>query len=295
LTFFDIRFIGPRVEACSISINKFLTKSYSNSLGINVLDYKIYNKSKSDEINIKNYPVIIKPLKLGSSIGVSIVNKKDDLQYALDSAFEFDNDILIEPFINNIKEYNLAGCKIDNDIFKQLDKELRFLSNKNIIYGCNVDENSLQSNTNEYVKIVQKHAASIHADVIVLCAKIEEDLIGLDEDETVEFLSDLGIEVSGLDQIIRKSFDKLDLQSYFTAGKMEVRAWTIKKNTKAPKAAAVIHNDFEKGFIKAQVISYDDFIACNGEIKAKEMGKLRLEGKEYIVQDGDVMHFRFNV
>jgi len=121
--FFDIRFIGPRVEACSISINKFLTKSYSNSLGINVLDYKIYNKSKSDEINIKNYPVIIKPLKLGSSIGVSIVNKKDDLQYALDSAFEFDNDILIEPFINNIKEYNLAGCKIDDEFIFSIIEE----------------------------------------------------------------------------------------------------------------------------------------------------------------------------
>jgi ribosome-binding ATPase len=198
---------------------------------------------------------------------------------------------------NHLEELNPIRTfkEIDNDIFKQLDKELRFLSNKNIIYGCNVDENSLQSNTNEYVKIVQKHATCINADVIVLCAKVEEDLIGLDEDETVEFLSDLGIEVSGLDQIIRKSFDKLDLQSYFTAGKMEVRAWTIKKNTKAPKAAAAIHNDFEKGFIKAQVISYDDFIACNGELKAKEMGKLRLEGKEYIVQDGDVMHFRFNV
>jgi ribosome-binding ATPase YchF (GTP1/OBG family) len=143
--------------------------------------------------------------------------------------------------------------------------------------------------------MVKVHANSVNADVIMLCAKIEEELVGLEEDEAREFLTDLGVEESGLEQIIRKSFDKLGLQSYFTAGKVEVRAWTIRKNTKAPQAAAVIHNDFEKGFIKAEVIAYEDFVALGGEAKCKEAGKLRLEGKEYIVQDGDVMHFRFNV
>ena len=182
----------------------------------------------------------------------------------------------------------------DSELFIQLDKELRFLSNKDVIYGANVDEDSLAEGGNEYVNILRDHAKEVGADVIMLCAKIEEELVGLEEDEAKEFLTELGVEESGLEQIIQKAFDKLGLQSYFTAGKIEVRAWTIKKGTKAPQAAAVIHNDFEKGFIKAEVISYDDFVSLGGEVKCKESGKLRLEGKEYVVQDGDVMHFRFN-
>ena len=182
----------------------------------------------------------------------------------------------------------------ENDLFIALDKELRFLSNKDVIYGANVDEDSLAEGGNEYVETLKAHAKEVGADVIVLCAKIEEELVGLEDDEAREFLTDLGVEESGLEQIIQKSFDKLGLQSYFTAGKVEVRAWTIKKGTKAPQAAAVIHNDFEKGFIKAEVISYEDFVEFGGEAKSKEAGKLRLEGKDYIVQDGDVMHFRFN-
>ncbi|AXX91801.1 redox-regulated ATPase YchF [Malaciobacter molluscorum LMG 25693] len=184
---------------------------------------------------------------------------------------------------------------IENEHFITLDKELRFLSNKDVIYGANVDEDSLADGGNKYVDELKAHAASVGADVIMLCAKIEEELVGLEDDEAKEFLTDLGVQESGLEQIIHTAFDKLGLQSYFTAGKVEVRAWTIKKNTKAPQAAAVIHNDFEKGFIKAEVISYDDFVNLGGESKCKEAGKLRLEGKDYIVQDGDVMHFRFNV
>ena len=184
---------------------------------------------------------------------------------------------------------------LEDEHFLELDKELRFLSNKDIIYGANVDEDSLEDAGNKFVDLVKEHAKAVNADVIVLCAKIEEELVGLDEDEAQEFLTDLGVEESGLEQIIHHAFDKLGLQSYFTAGKVEVRAWTIKKNTKAPQAAAVIHNDFEKGFIKAEVIAYKDFIELGGESKCKEAGKLKLEGKDYIVQDGDVMHFRFNV
>ena len=182
----------------------------------------------------------------------------------------------------------------ENDIFIAMDKELRFLSNKEVIYGANVDEDSLLED-NEYVKALKEYAASVNSDVIVLCAKIEEELVSLDDDEAAEFLNELGIEESGLEKIIHTAFDKLGLQSYFTAGVQEVRAWTIKKGTKAPQAAAVIHNDFEKGFIKAEVISYQNFIDLGGEAQAKDAGKLRLEGKDYIVQDGDVMHFRFNV
>jgi ribosome-binding ATPase len=183
---------------------------------------------------------------------------------------------------------------IEDENFLVLDKELRFLSNKDVIYGANVDEDSLADGGNKYVDELKAHAASVDADVIMLCAKIEEELVGLEDDEAKEFLTDLGVEESGLEQIIHTAFDKLGLQSYFTAGKVEVRAWTIRKGTKAPQAAAVIHNDFEKGFIKAEVISYEDFVSFGGEAKSKEAGKLRLEGKDYIVQDGDVMHFRFN-
>lgn len=178
------------------------------------------------------------------------------------------------------------------DAFLELNKELRLLSAKDVIFGANVDEENLKED-NKYVKAIKEYAKN--SEVIKLCAKIEEELIGLEDDEAKEFLDELGVEYSGLENIIRTSFAKLNLISYFTAGKIEVRAWTITKGTKAPKAAAVIHNDFERGFIKAEVISYDDFIACGGESGAKEQGKLRLEGKEYIVNDGDVMHFRFNV
>lgn len=182
----------------------------------------------------------------------------------------------------------------DSEMFHELNRDLRLLTAKEIMYGANVDEDGLLED-NEYVKAVKEHANAQNCEVLKLCAKIEEELVGLEEDEAQEFLQDLGVEESGLAQIIRKGFDKLGLMSYFTAGVKEVRAWTIRKNTTAPKAAAVIHNDFEKGFIRAEVIAYDDYIACGGEAKAKEAGKMRLEGKEYIVQDGDVMHFRFNV
>ncbi len=198
--------------------------------------------------------------------------------------------------LNHLNEIQPVStfAKKDDEEFVLLDKELRFLSNKEIIYGANVDENSLIED-NKYIKEVATHAKKVGAEVIKLCAKIEEELVGLEEDEAKEFLSELGIEESGLNKIIRVSFEKLGLISYFTAGVVEVRAWTIKNGWKAPKAASVIHNDFEKGFIRAEVISYNDFVTCGGEIKAKEAGKMRLEGKDYIVADGDVMHFRFNV
>ncbi|TKX28214.1 redox-regulated ATPase YchF [Campylobacter sp. MIT 12-5580] len=182
----------------------------------------------------------------------------------------------------------------ENEAFKSLNKELRLLSAKEVIYGANVDEASL-SKENAYVKAVKEYAKTHHHEVIMLCAKIEEELVGLSEEEANELLASLGVKESGLNSIIKIAFHKLGLINYFTAGEIEVRSWTIYKGDKAPRAASVIHNDFEKGFIKAEVISYEDFITCGGEAKAKEAGKLRLEGKDYVVQDGDVMHFRFNV
>ena len=203
---------------------------------------------------------------------------------------------LAEELLEYLGDGNLARNydKTDTDEYKQLNQEVRFLTQKEIMYGANTDEDGLLED-NEYVLTLKEHAKANNCELIKLCAKVEEELIGLEDDEAQEFLTDLGVEESGLEQIIHKGFDKLGLMSYFTAGVKEVRAWTIRQNSTAPKAAAAIHNDFEKGFIRAEVISYDDYIECGGEGKAKEAGKMRLEGKEYIVQDGDVMHFRFNV
>jgi len=191
-------------------------------------------------------------------------------------------------------EQPVSTFKDDGDAFATLLKELRFLTAKEIIYGANVDEDGLEED-NKYVKALKEYAKTRGREVIKLCAKIEEEMVSFDEEEKQEMLESLGVKESGLEQIIKKGFDKLGLQSYFTAGVKEVRAWTIKKGTTAPKAASVIHNDFEKGFIRAEVISYEDFIEHSGESGAKEAGKMRLEGKEYIVQNGDIMHFRFNV
>ncbi|KAA6228422.1 MULTISPECIES: redox-regulated ATPase YchF [unclassified Campylobacter] len=189
-----------------------------------------------------------------------------------------------------------ANCfeEKESEIFKSLNKELRLLSAKNVIYGANVDEESI-SKDNEYVKKLKEYASKEGNEVIKLCAKLEEELVVLSKEESHELLESLGANESGLEQIIKNAFSKLGLISYFTAGEIEVRSWTIKNGFKAPKAASVIHNDFEKGFIKAEVISYDDFIKFGGESGAKEAGKLRLEGKDYIVKDGDIIHFRFNV
>ena len=192
--------------------------------------------------------------------------------------------------LNPVKTFE----KIDDEYFISLNKELRFLSAKTVIYGANVDEDSLVDG-NKYVEIVQAHANEVDADLVMLCAKIEEELVDMDDEDAKEMLEDLGVQESGLEKIIHTAFDKLGLQSYFTAGVVEVRSWTIPQGCTAPKAAAVIHNDFEKGFIKAEVIGYDDFVTLGGEAKAKEAGKLRIEGKDYIVQDGEIMHFRFNV
>ena len=204
--------------------------------------------------------------------------------------------VVAEALIQHIEENHPVStfADIESDGFKAMNKDLRLLTSKEIIYGANVDEDGLAED-NEFVQKLKAYADERNYEVIKLCAKVEEDMVDFEDDERDEMLADLGVTESGLDQIIHKGFDKLGLMSYFTAGVKEVRAWTIHKNTAAPKAAAVIHNDFEKGFIRAEVISYDDFIAFGGESGAKEAGKNRLEGKEYIVRDGDVMHFRFNV
>lgn len=187
-----------------------------------------------------------------------------------------------------------AFAQKDSDAFQEIDKELRFITGKPVIFLANVDEAGLEAD-NEYVKQVRDYAEKQGADVIKLCAKLEEEMAGLTEEERAEFLSSMNVEEDGLRQAIRKGYHTLGLCSYFTAGPKEVRAWTIHQGWKAPQAAGVIHNDFERGFIRAEVISYNDYLLYKGEVGAKAAGKMRLEGKEYVVQDGDVMLFRFSV
>ncbi len=168
------------------------------------------------------------------------------------------------------------------------------LTAKPVLYIANVDDGSLPDG-NELVDQVRQHAAGEGARVAVVSAQIEAELAEMDEASRLEFLGEMGLKEPGLNTVIREAYTLLDLITYFTAGVKEVRAWTIHRNDTAPQAAGVIHTDFEKGFIRAETIAYEDFIACNGEQGAKEAGKMRLEGKNYIVQDGDIMHFRFNV
>ena len=177
---------------------------------------------------------------------------------------------------------------------QQLYDELFFLSAKPVIYCANVDEAGMLED-NDYVRQVREYAAARGCDVVKICAKMEEDMAALTDEERAEYLKEYGIDESGLDQVIHTGYHTLGLISYFTAGEKEVRAWTIERGWKAPKAASVIHTDFEKGFIRAEVIGFDDFVKCNGETGAKAAGLMRVEGKEYTVANGDVMHFRFNV
>lgn len=175
-----------------------------------------------------------------------------------------------------------------------LRAEMNFLTDKKVIYAANVDEAGL-SGDNGHVEAVRALAAKEGAEVVVLCAKVEEEMTGMSDEERAEFLVSLGAEESGLEQIIHKGYAALGLISYFTAGVKEVRAWTIERGWTAPQAAGVIHSDFERGFIRAEVTAYGDYIKHGGEAGAKAAGALRVEGKDYVVQDGDVMHFRFNV
>ena len=175
--------------------------------------------------------------------------------------------------------------------------EYNLLTAKPVIFAANVKDEDLvdDGNSNPYVAKVREYAAGEGSEVFVVCAQIEQEISELDDDEKAMFMEDLGIKSSGLDKLIKASYSLLGLMSYLTAGETETRAWTIKKGTKAPQAAGKIHTDFERGFIRAEVVSYDDLMACGTHAAAKEKGLVRLEGKDYVVQDGDIMLFRFNV
>lgn len=181
--------------------------------------------------------------------------------------------------------------------YKELINTVDLLSSKPVIYAANVDEDGFIGDETENARLeaVQKIAEEEGSQVLKICAQMEQDIAGLDDDEKELFLSELGLKESGLDRLIRVCYDLLGLMSFLTAGTPEVRAWTIKKGTKAPQAAGKIHTDFERGFIRAEVVSYDDLMACGSMAAAKEKGLVRSEGKEYVMRDGDIVLFRFNV
>jgi GTP-binding protein YchF len=186
----------------------------------------------------------------------------------------------------------VRGLELSDDE-RKLARSFHLLTTKPTMYIANVSEDGFENNP--YLDQVKELAASEGAEVVAICNKLESEIAELEDEEKIEFLQEMGMDEPGLDRVIRAGYSLLGLQTYFTAGVKEVRAWTVKIGATAPQAAGVIHTDFEKGFIRAEVISYDDFIAYKGEQGAKDAGRWRLEGKEYIVKDGDVIHFRFNV
>lgn len=201
--------------------------------------------------------------------------------------------------LTQIKEALEDGKPVRSIDFNEDDQkwvnQAQLLTSKKMLYIANVGEDEIGDKDNDKVKAIREYAANEDSEVIVISAKIEEEIATLDDEDKEMFLEDLGIEEPGLDRLIRTTYDLLGLSTYFTAGVQEVRAWTFKQGMTAPQCAGIIHTDFERGFIRAEVTSYDDYVQHGGENGAKEAGRQRLEGKDYIMQDGDIVHFRFNV
>lgn len=243
-----------------------------------------------DDIEIINLELILADLEVVSKRverTQKLVKNDKSLQKELE---------LLTKIKETLEEGESARTLSFNEDDEKIVKGFNLLSNKPILYVANISEEDMISNPeNEFVKKVQEYASKEHSEVVIISAQIEAEVSELSDEEKREFLGDLGLNESGLDKLIKASYKLLGLMSYLTAGPKEVRAWTIKIGTKAPQAASKIHTDIEKGFIRAEVVNYDDLTDCEGFAKAKEKGLVRLEGKEYIMQDGDVVEFRFNV
>ena len=229
---------------------------------------------------------------------IETVNKRlDKARKNLKADKKYQEEIDVLEKIKGSLENGISARAIEfNEDEQVLVKDMFLLTTKPILYIANISEEQIENMENdEMVQKVREYASKEKAEVIPLCVKIEEELSGLEDNDKKEMLEALGLEESGLDKVIKRSYDLLGLMSFLTAGEPEVRAWTIKKGTKAPQAAGKIHSDIERGFIKAEVISYDDLINSGSMVLAKEKGLVRSEGKEYIMQDGDIVLFKFNV
>ena len=229
---------------------------------------------------------------------LEMVNKRlDKARKNLKADKKYQTEIdLFEKIKKTLEEGKSARTLDFNEDELPIVKETFLLTTKPILYVANISESQIDNAENDPLVLkVKEYAAQENAEVIPLCVKIEEELSGLEDDDKKEMLEAIGLEESGLDKVIKRSYDLLGLMSFLTAGEPEVRAWTIKKGTKAPQAAGKIHSDIERGFIKAEVVSFDDLISSGGMVQAKEKGLVRQEGKEYIMQDGDIVLFKFNV
>ncbi len=243
------------------------------------------------DIEIINYELILSDLEIVEGRLLKIEKKASTTN---DKELQFEVELL-KKVIKYLNEgVMLRSVSFDENEIKVL-KNYNLITIKPFIYLANVSEEDLLNDGNVYVNKVREVASSLGSPVILMCAKIESELSELDEDSKKEFLADLGIQNSGLDQLIHITYHMLGLKTFFTVGSDEVRAWTFKDGMKAPECAGLIHTDFQKGFIKAEVMSYDDLVTYGSEVKVKEAGKARLEGKEYVMQDGDICLFRFNV
>ncbi|KMY55902.1 GTP-binding protein [Bacillus sp. FJAT-27231] len=244
-----------------------------------------------DDIEVINLELILADLETVEKrlVRVAKLAKQKDKEAVAE------NDVLVK--VKEALEANKPARTVElSEEQNRIAKQLHLLTAKPMLYVANVgEEDIVDPSENEYVQRVREFAAEDNAEVIVVCAKIEEEIAELDDEEKAMFLQELGIEESGLDQLIRAAYSLLGLATYFTAGVQEVRAWTFRQGMKAPQCAGIIHSDFERGFIRAEIVSYDDLVEAGSMTAAKEAGKVRLEGKEYIMKDGDVVHFRFNV
>ncbi len=209
---------------------------------------------------------------------------------------EIQKEAIILTKLKEALEKNIPIRRINlTDDEKNYIKPFNLLTSKPIIYVANVSEDDLLMKNNKYIESVKEYAKKDNAEVVVVCAKVESELTDMNQDEKIEFLHELGIDMSGIDELIKASYSLLGLKTFFTAGLDEVRAWTFKNGMKAPSCAGIIHTDFERGFIKSEIMSYDDLKKFGSEKAVKEAGRMRLEGKEYVMQDGDICYFRFNV
>ena len=243
------------------------------------------------DIEIINLELVLADLE-------SVNNRIDRVQRLVkqrDEAGIAEHEVLIKIKEALEKEAPVRALEFTKDQ-KKIVKQLHLLTSKPVLYAANISEDEVSNpDANEYAKKVKEFAAAEDAEVIVICASIEKEIAELDQEEKEMFLEELGIKESGLDQLIKATYHLLGLATYFTAGEQEVRAWTFHKGIKAPQAAGIIHSDFERGFIRAETVSYDDLMSAGSMLKARENGRVRSEGKEYIVEDGDVILFRFNV
>ena len=244
--------------------------------------------SPADDIDIINTELVLADLEscekqLSRVARVAKGGAKDSVQ----------QKNLLETLVAHLSEGLPARTLVKEPEDYALFDQFHLITLKPVMYIANVSEEGFENNP--HLDVVNKIAAEENAGVVVVCNQIEAEISELDDEEKAEFLDDMGMAEAGLDRVIRAGYELLGLQTYFTAGVKEVRAWTVKVGATAPNGAGVIHTDFEKGFIRAEVISYDDFITYKGESGAKDAGKWRLEGKDYLIKDGDVMHFRFNV